>query len=53
MKGQGLDLAALRKRMDGALDVLRKELQGLRTGRADALGRDVLAVPRRVEARLR
>jgi ribosome recycling factor len=34
MKGQGLDLAALRKRMDGALDVLRKELQGLRTGRA-------------------
>ena len=34
MKGQGLDLAALGKRMDGALDVLRKELQGLRTGRA-------------------
>jgi ribosome recycling factor len=34
MKGQGLDMAALRKRMDGALEALRKELQGLRTGRA-------------------
>lgn len=28
------DLAELRRRMDGALDVLRKELNGLRTGRA-------------------
>ena len=36
MKGQGADLAGLAKRMDGALDVLRKELQGLRTGRASA-----------------
>ena len=36
MKGQGADLADLSKRMDGALDVLRKELQGLRTGRASA-----------------
>jgi ribosome recycling factor len=36
MKGQGPDLAALGKRMDSALDVLRKELQGLRTGRASA-----------------
>jgi ribosome recycling factor len=36
MKGQGLDMGALRKRMDGALDALRKELQGLRTGRASA-----------------
>ena len=36
MKGQGADLAALTKRMDGALDVLRKDLQGLRTGRASA-----------------
>ena len=31
---KGLDKDALAKRMDGALDVLRKELQGLRTGRA-------------------
>ena len=36
MKGQAVDLGALKKRMDGALDVLRKELQGLRTGRASA-----------------
>ncbi len=36
MKGQGADLAGLSKRMDGALEVLRKELQGLRTGRASA-----------------
>jgi ribosome recycling factor len=36
MKGQGLDLGALRKRMDGALEALRKELQGLRTGRASS-----------------
>ena len=28
------DLGALKKRMDGALDVLRKEFAGLRTGRA-------------------
>ncbi|MBL8671343.1 MAG: ribosome recycling factor [Alphaproteobacteria bacterium] len=28
------DLSELRRRMDGALDVLRKELNGLRTGRA-------------------
>lgn len=28
------DLSALKKRMDGALDVLRKEFAGLRTGRA-------------------
>lgn len=37
MKGGGvLDTAALARRMDGALDALRKELQGLRTGRASA-----------------
>lgn len=36
MKGKGLDADALKKRMDGALDVLRKELTGLRTGRASA-----------------
>jgi ribosome recycling factor len=37
MKAKGvLDADALAKRMDGALDVLRKELQGLRTGRASA-----------------
>ena len=37
MKAKGvLDTDALGKRMDGALDVLRKELVGLRTGRASA-----------------
>ena len=30
----GLDLADLKKRMNGAVDVLRKEFAGLRTGRA-------------------
>ena len=30
------DIDELQKRMDGALEVLRKELQGLRTGRASA-----------------
>jgi ribosome recycling factor len=34
--GRQPDVADLRKRMDSALDVLRKELQGLRTGRASA-----------------
>src|SRR4051794_34758658 len=36
MSGQQPDLADLNKRMDSALEVLRKELQGLRTGRASA-----------------
>ena len=36
MSGRQPDLADLKKRMDSALDVLRKELQGLRTGRASA-----------------
>jgi len=37
MKVQGgVDLGAIGKRMDGALDSLRKDLQGLRTGRASA-----------------
>ena len=36
MSGQQPDLADLGKRMDSALEVLRKELQGLRTGRASA-----------------
>ena len=36
MKEKGLDSDDLRRRMDGALDALRKELQGLRTGRASA-----------------
>jgi ribosome recycling factor len=36
MSGRQPDLADLRKRMDSALEVLRKELQGLRTGRASA-----------------
>ena len=36
MKEKGLDSDALSRRMDGALDALRKELQGLRTGRASA-----------------
>jgi ribosome recycling factor len=34
MSGVDPDLQELTKRMDGALEVLRKELQGLRTGRA-------------------
>jgi ribosome recycling factor len=34
MSGGQPDLADLKKRMDSALEVLRKELQGLRTGRA-------------------
>jgi ribosome recycling factor len=32
----GFDMADLRKRMNGAVDVLRKEFAGLRTGRASA-----------------
>jgi ribosome recycling factor len=36
MSGRQPDLADLNKRMDSALEVLRKELQGLRTGRASA-----------------
>ena len=36
MSGGQPDLADLKKRMDSALEVLRKELQGLRTGRASA-----------------
>ena len=36
MSGKKPDTADLTKRMDSALDVLRKELQGLRTGRASA-----------------
>jgi ribosome recycling factor len=36
MSGGQPDLADLKKRMGSALEVLRKELQGLRTGRASA-----------------
>ena len=36
MSGRQPDLADVNKRMDSALDVLRKDLQGLRTGRASA-----------------
>jgi ribosome recycling factor len=36
MKQDDPDLGETTKRMDGAVDVLRKELQGLRTGRASA-----------------
>ena len=36
MSGGQPDLGDLNKRMDSALEVLRKELQGLRTGRASA-----------------
>ena len=36
MSGRQPDLADFKKRMDSALEVLRKELQGLRTGRASA-----------------
>lgn len=36
MSGAQPDLADVKKRMDSALEVLRKELQGLRTGRASA-----------------
>jgi ribosome recycling factor len=36
MSGVQPDLGDLKKRMDSALEVLRKDLQGLRTGRASA-----------------
>lgn len=36
MSGGQFDVADLKRRMAGTLDVLRKELQGLRTGRASA-----------------
>ena len=36
MSGRQPDLADVNKRMDSALEVLRKDLQGLRTGRASA-----------------
>lgn len=36
MSSDGIDLKALRKRMDGALNALKTEFSGLRTGRASA-----------------
>jgi ribosome recycling factor len=36
MSSVDLDIAELQKRMEGALESLRKDLQGLRTGRASA-----------------
>ena len=44
MSGGQPDLADLGKRMDSALEVLRKELQGLRTGRASASLLESIAV---------
>ena len=44
MSGGQPDLADLRKRMDSAIEVLRKELQGLRTGRASASLLDPITV---------
>ena len=45
MKSEEPDLDDLGKRMDGAVDVLRKELQGLRTGRASASLLEPITVP--------
>ena len=45
MKSEEPDLDALGKRMDGAIEVLRKELQGLRTGRASASLLEPITVP--------
>jgi ribosome recycling factor len=45
MKSEEPDLDALGKRMDGAVEVLRKELQGLRTGRASASLLEPITVP--------
>jgi ribosome recycling factor len=39
------EMADLKKRMDGAVDVLRKEFAGLRTGRASASLLDPITVP--------
>ena len=41
----GYEIAEIRKRMDGAVDVLRKEFAGLRTGRASASLLEPLTVP--------
>jgi ribosome recycling factor len=45
MKSEEPDLDDLGKRMDGAVEVLRKELQGLRTGRASASLLEPITVP--------
>ncbi|MBM3555114.1 MAG: ribosome recycling factor [Alphaproteobacteria bacterium] len=44
-KSQDPDLGPLQKRMDGALEMLRKEFAGLRTGRASASLLDPIHVP--------
>jgi ribosome recycling factor len=41
----GFAMADLRKRMDGAIEVLRKEFAGLRTGRASASLLEPITVP--------
>jgi ribosome recycling factor len=41
----GFDLKDIAKRMDGAVEVLRKELAGLRTGRASASLLEPITVP--------
>jgi ribosome recycling factor len=45
MKNEEPDLDDLSRRMDGAVDVFRKELQGLRTGRASASLLEPISVP--------
>lgn len=45
MSSEEPDLDDLGKRMDGAVEVLRKELQGLRTGRASASLLEPITVP--------
>jgi ribosome recycling factor len=45
MKKEEPDLDALARRMDGAVEVLRKEFQGLRTGRASASLLEPIIVP--------
>jgi ribosome recycling factor len=45
MKNEEPDLEDLTRRMDGAVEVFRKELQGLRTGRASASLLEPVMVP--------
>jgi ribosome recycling factor len=45
MKTQELDVDELSKRMNGAVEVLRKDMQGLRTGRASASLLEPITVP--------
>lgn len=45
MSDQGVDFSDLKRRMDGAISILKTELSGLRTGRASANLLDPISVP--------